>query len=345
MRGENWCMANSDPNLRRRHHTVPKFYLRGFALDEQIATVRLPGDHRFVQSIGDATVGKDFYSVEGHEDGDDVIEKALSEIEGAAATVFRKIDEGTWPLPIEDRMTMGIFIALQAARVPVHRRTVDHMATEMLRIQIGAGGKSGLRKRMEDDGSKVTEAELEAMWAMATQPGGPPIRGNNALHIEIMAKTSDEILKYVVGRPWSLVRFDRRSLITSDAPVSLVPDPAEDPSHGVGYMTAWGITFPLSRRTGLLISSPKVLMEAGIPVERVHRGEFDRTQDPTTVLERFFNLHTVSGASEWIFHHPNDDNFVPSPLPSPNLVTVRMEGEPFEFTGEPWFGQSGQPGP
>ena len=58
--------------VARRHHTVPRFYLRGFAEQERIMTVRLPGDQRFAQSINDASAAKDFYAISGHEDGDDI---------------------------------------------------------------------------------------------------------------------------------------------------------------------------------------------------------------------------------------------------------------------------------
>ena len=55
-------------NVAKRHHTVPQFYLRGFADDERIATVRLPGEARFVQSVRKAARQTNFYAVDGHED-------------------------------------------------------------------------------------------------------------------------------------------------------------------------------------------------------------------------------------------------------------------------------------
>ncbi len=98
-------MGAENRPVARRHHTVPRFYLRGFAEQERIATVRLPGDQRSAQSINDASVAKDFYAVAGHEDSDDVIEKSLSDVEGGTAEVFRTIANGTWPLSFDDRMS------------------------------------------------------------------------------------------------------------------------------------------------------------------------------------------------------------------------------------------------
>ncbi|MDY7543364.1 MULTISPECIES: DUF4238 domain-containing protein [unclassified Cryobacterium] len=115
-------MSDRVQPVARRHHTVPRFYLQGFAELDRVTTVRLPGDLRFTQSVSDATVVNNFYTVENHEAGPDVIEKALSGIEGDAAAVLKTLIEGKWPLAAEDRMTLGYFIALQATRVPNQRR-------------------------------------------------------------------------------------------------------------------------------------------------------------------------------------------------------------------------------
>jgi hypothetical protein len=328
--------ATTQP-VARRHHTVPQFYLRGFAKNDRIATVRLPGDQRFVQSVRDASVAKDFYTVEGHENGDDVIEKALSEVESTTATVFKTIAGGTWPLSFDDRMSLGYFIALQATRVPAQRRTMDHIAQQVLRLQVGASGKAALRRQLQRLGGEVTDQRLETIWEQATRPEGPPIHQPKTQHIMQMFEFAEEFLKYIVGRPWSLVRFDRRSLFASDAPVGLIRNPEDEPWHGVGYMTVWGITFPLARKLGLLMSSPQPLIDREIPVEEIHQGIADNTQLGTVKLERFFNQHTVENASKWLFHHPDDEKFVPEKLPDPTLVTVAMSSTDHEFDGEPWF--------
>ena len=74
--------------VARRHHTVPQFYLRGFSEDDQLTMVQLPGDRRFSQSVRKAAVEIDFYKIEGHEDGEDVFEKALSSVEARASATF-----------------------------------------------------------------------------------------------------------------------------------------------------------------------------------------------------------------------------------------------------------------
>ncbi len=235
-------------------------------------------------------------------------------------------------------MTLGYFIALQATRVPVQRRSLDQAAAMMTRLQIGAAGKSGLRRRLAETGQQVTDDLVERLWAMSTGPDGPPVKRPVAEHLEQMLDLADELLKFIVGRPWTLVRFERRSLITSDDPVALVADPSAEPWDGVGFMTAWGITYPMTRKLGLLMSSIEPLVDANVAVERVHEGRADMEQTGTTAMERFFNLQTTLGASQWLFCHPDDERFVPEELPQPRPYSFEMTGADREFTGEPWFG-------
>ena len=84
----------------RRHHTVSKFYLRHFAdSEDRVATVALPGDNRFTQSIENASVHIDFNTALGL-DGEQttVAEEAFGYIETDAAEAWRAVAGGIWPL-------------------------------------------------------------------------------------------------------------------------------------------------------------------------------------------------------------------------------------------------------
>jgi hypothetical protein len=83
----------------RRHHTVPRFHLRGFASDAgQLRQIDLNSGRQTLVSIDDATVIKDFYTVV-LDDGtrSDVWEKRLAEVEAVVAPMVRRaIDEPVW---------------------------------------------------------------------------------------------------------------------------------------------------------------------------------------------------------------------------------------------------------
>lgn len=326
-------------SVAKRHHTVPQFYLRGFSSNDQLATVRLPGEHRFVQSVRKAAAEMNFYAVDGHEDGPDAFEKLLSSIEGEAARVFGVIAGGVWPLGPEDRGTLAYFIALQAVRGPEQRRNMEHLAARVARLEIGYSGRANVADWVQRNrGFSVSEEQAEVIWQEATRPEGPPIRFHPVAHIEQMVELSEALLPYIVGRPWTLVRFDKRSLVTCDTPVGLVPHDDHEPWAGLGFMTAWGITYPLTRKLGMLMTDPMVLADAGVTVDRVHAGSFDHTEAGTAQMEKFFNQFTVGSASLWVYHHPEDEQFLPDSLPEPSPVTMGMAGEPREFSGEPLFG-------
>ena len=289
-------MSPAERSVAKRHHTVPQFYLRGFAEGEMLATVRLPGTQRFLQVVRKAASEINFYAVDGHEDGPDAFEKLLSTVEGEAARVLDSIIDGTWPLAPTDRTALAYFIAVQATRGPEQRRNMEYLRAQVARLELGYSGRAGTKDWVERNrGVSVSDEEADAIWDEATMPDGPPIRVAPIVHIEQIAAMSEHLLKYISGRPWSLVRFDSRSLITSDVPVGLVRNANdEQPWMGVGYMNAWGITFPLTRKLGLLMSDPMAFADE-IPVEAVRDGMLDIRQAGTTALEKLFNAHTVLG--------------------------------------------------
>lgn len=324
-------------SVAKRHHTVPQFYLRGFADGERISTVRLPGTARFTQSVRKAASETNFYSIPEHKDEPDIFEKMFAKLEGEAASIFTKIQTGTWPLEAGDRWELAQFLVLQAARGPEQRRNLQHLAAQTVRLEIGFGGKEGVKAwAQRRRGLSVSDEEAEQIWKMATQPDGPPVVIRPIAHIKQIGKLTRSLLPYVAGRPWTLLRFERRRLITCDSPISLVPHADGELWEGVGFMTAWGIAYPLTRRIGLLLGDPMVFADS-LPVEVVQSGELDRCEAGTTLYERFFNRVTVQSASEWLYHHPDDEEFVPDDLPDPEPLSMRMQGAPVAFSGEPLY--------
>ncbi|MBF4632738.1 DUF4238 domain-containing protein [Clavibacter michiganensis subsp. phaseoli] len=327
-------MTGSAQQTSRRHHTVPRFYLRGFAAGETLLTVQLPGDRRYRQSTGNASVETDFYALAGHSGGDDVLERALSDVESSAAKVIARIAAGTWPLAEEDRMALGFFIALQSTRTQSHRRTANSIAAQVARIKIGFGGRASFKEQLVELSDDVTDEVVDRMWAEAVRPEGPPITVSSGDFAQQMLETATELLPAIVGRPWTLVRFNRRSLVTSDHPVSLVPQPDSGPHDGVGYLTAWGIAMPLTRKLGLIMSDPMPFADH-FAVERVRAGELDFLKAPDTQMERFLNDQTVRYASQYLYLHPDDERFLPDVLPGPRPTSVEMSSTRIEFNGEP----------
>lgn len=330
------------PPVAKRHHFVPQFYLRGFADDaERITTVTLPGEQRYTQVIRKTAAENGFYAVPGHPDGSDAFEKILSQVEGEAASILARIKAGQWPLSPKDRASLAYYLALQVTRGPEQRRNMDRLAAHFTRIEIGYGGKAGVKGWVKEQyGVDISDAEAEELWAQATQPGGPPIRHTALAHIQQMMELVDTIHPSLSFRPWMLVRFDEASLITSDTPVSLIARQDDGPAMGVGFLTAQHILVPLSRKLGLAMTDPEMSIDLGIPVEKVRAGECDFAEDGSAGIADFFNTVTARQASLRLYHHPDDDGAVPDDLPNPRPVTMSLSGGSQEFTGEPLLAPS-----
>lgn len=323
----------------KRHHYVPQFHLRCFADEDTITTVELPGDRSYNQPVRKAAAENHLYSLPGHPDGADVFEKALSQLEGDVASIFDEIISGIWPLDEESRGTLAYYIALQMARGPEQRRNMESLARQMARMEIGYGGRAGVRGWAKKNlGLEVDAATAARLWDEAMAPEGPPITVSAAAHIEQTLELADSLHTYFSGRPWTLMHFETRLLILSDVLVGLVRrGDDEDDWMGVGALTAWGITFPLTRKLGLLMNDPTYLMDHDVPVEKTREGKFDFEQPGTTAMEKLFNEHTAAAASMRLFHHPHDARFVPDSLREPSPLTMSLQGTPREFSGEPYF--------
>lgn len=332
------------------HHYVPRGYLRGFATEKERITV-LPldsGRQPYTPSVKNVAAQTHFYRVE-ELDEPGSFETALSSIEGEGLAIIRRVIQGEFPLPEVDRWKLSYYAALQHVRGPDTRRTIEHLQASMVRLEMGAGGrphaKSWIKRNL---GFEATDQEANRLWDQATQPGGPPIRFSNLKHIQHLLNTAEQITPYLAARPWSLIRFKTRSLITSDAPVSLVRNLSDDAWQGVGFATAWGITFPLTRKIGLLMSDPMVMVEQyDIDDPRVQemraailRGDADRIQAGTAAMEKLFNEHTAEHAREYLYHHPDDGSYVPKNLHEPTLINAKVGGiADADFDGQPWFGK------
>lgn len=312
--------------VSKRHHTVPNFYLKGFGSTDskpKIGAVSLDDGKRLVMPTSNATVRKNFYALDGHPDGADVFEKELSRIEGDASSVIRKAVEGTWSLSREDREILGTFLTFQFLRGPDTRAWMDQTHGTVLSKVIKHMGAEGVRKTLARSGKDVSDDVLDRLIQHAVEPDGITMKTTPAGHIRHILELVPELVRYFVGRPWVLVRFNRRKLFTCDTPVALVRDPEqEEVFAGVGLMTAWGISIPLTREVGLLLSNPMALVEEaadrktpGELLEDVMSGRYDHEQVGSTKMAQLFNSHTIANARNWVFYHPDDAALIPDELP------------------------------
>lgn len=282
----------------RRHHLVSNFYLKGFANDRGhvIQTDLGDGSHHPV-STDDATVIRDFNTIT-LEDGErsDVVERHFSTIEGPASNALSDLLAGLWPIRGEQRHALASWMGLQMMRGSGVRSRQNELFAQMIRLMVGVSGREALRGLIEAaEELPISDEDLEAEWADLTQASGPNVIPDVLFHSQMIVQLLPLHRRMLIDGRWTLVRFERRALITSDHPVAFYPRPDLEPWESLALATAAGITVPLSRKIGLQIGFDRVpdMPEMVIP--------------PTTVIAKDFNNQTMRNARRFLYHHPDDD--------------------------------------
>lgn len=301
---------------RRRHHTVPRFHLQGFAsADGMLVHLDVSTGQRRNVSVTDATVIRDFYTVV-LPDGtrSDAWEQWLGEIEGEVAPALKRaIEMPRFALTEADRGALALWIALQYLRGPDNRRQMAEIASFTVRAQVGMGGLAYLQHAMSQGLRRdVPLEEAEQVWLDITSEEGPEIRIAGDEHLEILRRAYERAAVLLASRSWGRMRFARHSLVLADAPVWRVRGDTPE-FMGVGLANAPAITVPLDRQTMLLLSLPR---EEG-PL-------LDQDLNPTAAVARAHNTAAVVGAERFVYFHPDDDS-IPSDVELPRGTQPRLE--------------------
>lgn len=173
----------------------------------------------------------------------------------------------------------------------------------MMRLAVGIAGKEALRRHIEHaEARTVTDRELDREWDDLTKPGGPDLAPDVLGHMGTILNLLPGFAEYLHDCHWTLFRFRRRCLITSDHPVSLLVGPEHPPFYGVGIANADLFLVSMSRRVAITIQPRQRLLDAGFPDENVP----DFTAPVSTKTAMSINQETAARARQYIYHHPAD---------------------------------------
>lgn len=295
------------PERSKLHHFVPRLLLRGFAHEgERLSTLDRTTGSSFPQNVGRAAAENDYNTVvTEHGEPSDMAESAIAEdIEGRASAGLRRLRSGKWLDSEVEHIEVAGFVAFQYLRVPAQRQFFDEMASSMAKLQVAAGGRPGLKEALTgDDGVAPSDEDVERLWmAMTSDFDGWSLKLPAAHHLKSsfeMLEGMARILRF--GYHWSVQRWARRSLLTSDNPVVLAPGPDHQPVYGIGLGTAGTIMMAIDRRNALVLTNRDDL-------EQHDAGDApDGVDLPGTVNSaRAINLATASQARRFVYHHPDD---------------------------------------
>lgn len=261
-------------SVPKRHHYLPQFYLRGFREDQGLWVYDRERDDFRRRNPEKFGFEKGYYALLDEEGTQDYreVEKRLTVIESAAATVIKKIDDSI-QLTLADKFALSLFAALLKVRTPAFERWLnevgDAVAKKMMEAEIQS--PEDVQQRLEmwgkDDPNDPGQAEqiYEGLRRAEYQVKASP----NA-RIDQMLKMTREIGKAFTLMPWTLARSSTSaSFVTSDNPLVVIhPDGIPDSPEGwpEGSNPYWffgtgiaepgaEVILPLNRRTYLIMGN------------------------------------------------------------------------------------------
>lgn len=110
-------------------------------------------------------------------------------------------------------------------------------------------------RRREMHGREPTGAEVDEAWADASDFANWRLQLHPNAHIELLREMLPGIASQFFARGWTITRFERKALLTSDSPIYLAPHPELPAGMSTGLVKAGGILMTLDRRTALLMNN------------------------------------------------------------------------------------------
>jgi Protein of unknown function (DUF4238) len=234
--------------VARRHHYVPKFYLKGFAVarkkSHQLIVFDCKSGRSFPTATENVALETDFNRVEVDGYPPDVVETAMATFEAETAPALERIIASKSIREAEDRAYLLNLIGLLSVRNPRLRerwrefqeqiaRAIMALATatpERWASQVRQAQAAGyISKDADTDYAKMRKFVVEGQYRVSV----PTER-----HISNEMTSLDAVLPYLFKRKWALLKCANNSggFVTSDHPVCVMrsdPQKRGPVGHGV----------------------------------------------------------------------------------------------------------------
>lgn len=251
----------------KNHHFLSQCYLRGFTAGESKKSKLIVFDRveKKIFETKPRNVGseRDFNRIDADGADPEILEKALGNIEAAAAKGLRLINDGQ-PFEGEVRKNVLMLAALMHVRSPARREhwrkftatIVEHMMDLTLATKERWDSQTAQLKakgiELPDDISyEETKKFVDSRRYHIDVP--------RAMHIEMEMHGLDAVMPYLMERKWVLLEATKESgpFITCDHPLNLMwkyPDKIppfyrNHPGHGLKDTQVW---FPVTKQLAIV---------------------------------------------------------------------------------------------
>jgi len=217
----------------RRHHHVSQCYLKGFSRDRdkpRLFAVDLQARRCFEPSPANIAAERDFHKIHVAGLSPDAVEKMFSDFESELSQAIDRVVASRSIANENDRALLFNFIGLLAVKSPRHREGVRSVHEQiakrilLLATETRERWESQIQRAKEDgDIAGDVDADYERMRDFVRRDHYS-LNLLTPYHVQLELDTFDEILPYIFGRKWVLVKAppDTTGFITSDHPMCLI---------------------------------------------------------------------------------------------------------------------------
>jgi hypothetical protein len=202
--------------VKKHSHVTPRVYLKRFAADGLLMAER-PGNEAQPIGVPEIAVRKRFYTLKRRDGtGSNEVENSYAFLEGKVGAAFDAIDQGALPLDPAIKALLAEFIGTQMSRGVTYREMrSDHIKRneEWLRDHVR---EAFLKHAPPERASEADEyARTYDLSRLETQTG----------MVEAGIGTGVILTNALVNMCWTIIRFDKPALLSSDQPWSAGSDP------------------------------------------------------------------------------------------------------------------------
>jgi len=242
----------------RKHHLVAQLYLRGFARRtgrawQGFVLDRSTGDGG-LRNVRDIFAQRDWNTIVDA-DGTkrfDIEQLMADHIDAPAAPALEAAREDRFPLSDADASALATFMSAQLVRGRVIRKNLSESVSEVMRMSLRLAAIHYSDEQWLDRTGEVPSED--ARRRIAENKDHLIIRPTNALLLNTLFSSVDEVAELLYKRTWTFVRFDEPCLFTAENPVVHINPSGE--SMGYGVATAERMYMPISPTRALVLSHP-----------------------------------------------------------------------------------------
>ena len=289
---------------KKRQHTVPQFFLQGWAYKGQLDAIDKVTGQIQQMSVKNASVVRYFHSpdeLEGQDDPD-FMENQLAGFEGSVAQAIRALPGGAWPPARTQRAATADFVTMMLVRSPRIRRII-------------AEGDSPVEWSPGSPGDPVVDT-LRSLGRSDEAIGDGATASYQ--HVTQMPHMFTAIRAHIAKASWLRIDFEDPLLLTGDSPVCLASNFRRP--EWFGDLSASAFAIALSPECAIVLRLQDEGPSGGATDDRQVAG----TREDAAII----NGWTTEFAERWTFKHPYAEvtvGLVPDSA-TRSSTTIRTQG-------------------